>query len=369
VHTKVYLPPEIYLFYVAREDAPIKKRGKKMVINVQLILLAFGAVLAFLLTIALGRKGLENIEYFKKHTAIPLVVTIIAGVLIATAVMAAGNTDVRNWLTSPLAAPAAPSGGPTKTVLVGNVGEVLASVNDALKLPTTPLVENVFVSLQQPLVGGATWNSVADDTTGSNGSVMIDVTGVTSGSVYVTSGGTGYYSNYTTTTIPGPQVIPTTSATVNLVKVGTLSVTLDTDNSYARLTGPTTITIDNGQTAIFTLKITTSVVWTAIKDLQLVEIQGAAYTTSGAVISPAVTQSGGTTVSGSGDPTLTSAVTGGWGFGGNLVFGQTIKITYTITTSGAKGLIATINLNDLNGSTGYLGETGIAATSLTVTSV
>jgi hypothetical protein len=62
-------------------------------------------------------------------------------------------------------------------------------------------------------------------------------------------------------------------------------------------------------------------------------------------------------------------MTGGWNFAGDLPFGKTLRIRFTISkTASATGReLFRVSLDDLLGLKGYVNETGISETVLTFT--
>jgi len=259
---------------------------------------------------------------------------------------------------------------PGEQIMSEKEGYVLASVSDKYQQPTTLLADaNVYVSLTQP-VANDSWIYYAQDNTSSTGSVMITLPGVTSGTVWVTAYKTGYYSDFVTTQVPGAQVAPTPDlvAGVQLTAVGSLSIT-QYDNSNASLSG-TTITVDNDATSAYiTLDIVCENVWKAVRDLRLLAIRGSYWTTNSVSLAPVIISDADMTPVTIDDPTLTNSTTGGYDLPGDLEFGKTLRIRFTISKSAsATGQeLFRISLNDLGGLKGYVGETGISETTLTFT--
>jgi hypothetical protein len=320
---------------------------------------AIGAVTYILVDRLFERKGHKDLAFLG---------SFVTAIAIGAIFVVATVPELRSYITGPVAAPAA--AGPTVITQVGNKGYVPVSVSDLLKIPATNIAgAEVYVSTSQP-VAGASWIAAAQDNTGSNGSVTVTVPGVSSGLVYVTAYKPGFYSEFGTAIIPGPEILPSTATSIKLENVGDWSVTV-TDNSNAVFDGENIIeNSKTSTTSYFTLNIATSEAFSALKNIRLQEIRGDAYSTLGAVISPIVLKDGECLPSIQGDPTLTSASVGGYDFSGNLNYGQLIQVKFIVTVASAgTGTIARISLNDLLGSTGYLNETGVAEKLLYIKSV
>jgi hypothetical protein len=264
---------------------------------------------------------------------------------------------------------------PPEYTVAERMGYVIASVEDAYRIPRT-LLENasVYVSVTQP-VAGSPWVAVAAGRTGASGSTMIQVPGVTSGMVYVTGYIENYYAASVATTIPGAQVMPSPAqiASIRLPAIGTLSITVSENSSnitYDPSTGYITENTTMATSGYFTLTLATSGAFTALRNLRLLEVRGDAFDTLGAAIAPVVVRDGGTSPSASGDPTLSSAISGGWDFVGDLQYGQMIQIRYTVAVASAgQGTIARIHIDDLLGALGLAGEPGIEETVLYIRAV
>jgi len=259
---------------------------------------------------------------------------------------------------------------PVEQIQSEKIGYVLASVEDKYQVPTTLLSDAlVYVSLEEPEANDS-WVAVAQDNTGSTGSVLVEVPGVTSGTVYVTAWKSGYYSDFTTTTVPGAQEMPTSDlmANIELTRIGSISVTMY-DNSNAYLSG-NTIRVDNDATSAYiTLDIVCDNVWMAIKDLKLLGIRGSAWSTRNVSLAPVIISDADLEADEVGDPTLTNSTTGGWEFPGDLEFGKTLRIRFTISKDAGPTSeeLFRVSLDDLLGLKGYVGETGISETTLTFT--
>lgn len=265
----------------------------------------------------------------------------------------------------------APQVGPVvEQITSEKKGYVLASVRDTYKIPTTLLSNaTVYVSTLQP-VANDSWIAVAQDNTGSTGSVLVEVPGVTSGTVYVTAYKSGYYSDYVTTTITGAQEMPSSNliANVPLTKIGSLLVT-QYDNSNAYLSG-TTVYVDNDATSAYiTLDITCENVWSAIRDLRMLAIRGSAWSSLSVSMAPVIISDADLSATSIDDPTLTNSTTGGYDFPGDLQFGKTLRVRFTISkTASATGQeLFRVSFNDLGGLEGYVGETGISEKTLSFT--
>jgi len=327
------------------------------------VLGGMGGVVAFqLIRRVLPKRG-------ERGSDVAFVGNLVASIAIAALIVCAiPGTAFHEYLWP---APAAvPPGVPVVQITVGQKGYVLATVEDEYKIPRTLISgADVYVSTQQP-VPRAAWIANAKDNTSSAGSVQVTVQGVTSGLVYVTAYKAGYYSDYATTTVPGPET-PSVPAAVKLENVGSWSVSVTENSTNLTFDGENIVeNTTTSTTGYFTLNIATSGAFTALKDIQLLEIRGDAYTARGAAIAPVVLKDGGTIVSVIGDPTLSSAATGGYNFTGNLSYGQVIQIKVTVSVSSAgTGTLARIDLDDLLGSAGYLNETGVVLKTLYIKAV
>lgn len=253
-------------------------------------------------------------------------------------------------------------------------GYVLASVRNTYKVPTTLIADaTVYISLAQP-VANDSWVAVAQDNTESTGSVLVTVSGVTSGTVYVTAYKAGYYSDYVATTVPGAQEMPTANliANVPLTQTGTLLIT-QYDNSHAMFDGISVIGVDNAATSAYiTLDFTCENVWMALKDIRMLGIRGAYWSTLTVSMSPVVISDADLVAVTINDPTLTNSTTGGYDFPGDLQYARTLRIRFTISKSASAGTDASVDeelfrvsLDDLGGLKGYVGESGVTETTLT----
>lgn len=258
---------------------------------------------------------------------------------------------------------AAPPTGPIVTPPTAQAeGYVLASVKDTYKIPTDLLSSALVYVSQSVPVANDSWIAIAQENTSSAGSVLVEVPGVTSGTVYVTGYKSGYYSDYVATTIPGAQVMPSASQTAALTvsKIGDLEIS-QYDNNNCFLSGAY-IYVDNDATSAYiTLDINVENVYCAIKDIRILEVRGDDFSTTNDSIAPVIISNGGLAVSTFGDPTLTNATTGGWDLLGELQFGNTLRVKWTIatTTTQENQTLARISTDDLGGLEGYLGESGI----------
>lgn len=338
-----------------------------MEITVWTILMGFvGLGLASAAYIGLGRIFPSGKE---RGSDAAFVVKLVSGIGIFALVCVATIPEFREYITGPAAA--APPGVPVDQITVGRTGYVLASVEDELTIPRT-LIDNatIYVSTQQP-VPRAAWTAVATDTTDASGSVVVTVRGLTSGMAYVTAYKSDYYSEFTTTVIPGPEVLPTTPALIRLKKVGGWEISIT--NESANITFDGENLVENSTTATsgyFTLNIAPDTAFTALKNIRWLEIKGDDFATLGATIVPTILNNGGTLPSITGDTTLSTAAVANIDFSGDLLYGQVIQVKVTVSVSAAStGTIARISLDDLLGSTGYLNETGAAETVLYIKAV
>lgn len=261
---------------------------------------------------------------------------------------------------------------PGEQVTAYREGYVLAAVEDEYKVPKTVISgSTVYVSASQPVVGEA-WPALGTENTDSSGSALVAVKGVTSGTVYVTAGATGYYPDITTTSIPGAQVVnPALTANIRLSKVGTFkwstvdrsdNVTPNPDNIEENLT--------ESLSHYFTLCIYTEDAYTALEDLRIMLIRGDDWSTLGASVAPVVVDAAGCSITTTGDTTLSSQVTGSFLVNGDVTYGETLKIKFTTAcTSAADGTIAKIYIDDLNGSKDVLGGSGITENVISITAV
>lgn len=261
---------------------------------------------------------------------------------------------------------------PPEQITTEKKGYVIATVQDKYKIPSTMIsAATVYVSQSEPISGGA-WTTIVSDNTGSTGSVTLTVQGVISGNVYVTAGKTGYYPDYAMTSIPGAQVLDEAyAADLQPVKTGTLSWSL-TDNSNAVKQGTENIleNVTTSASAYFTLRIYTDNAYMALQNIRILVVRGDTWSSLGASMAPVVLDAAGTSVSTSGDVTLTSEVSGQFSFVGDLTYGRMLEIKITTsTTSAVDGTLCKIYIDDLMGTKDILGGTGFSETVITIRTV
>ena len=276
---------------------------------------------------------------------------LVAGMLVAPLGEALG---IRRPAPTPTPAP---SPGP----IVSNEGYVMAVVNNAI---TKEAIEGAKVSvlLSKP-TAGESYLSVASDETDANGTCFFRLPGLTTGTVYVMGEMEGYYSDVTSTTIPGAQVYPQESlwAKLSLAEIGTLDGSMENRTPNIALVEDT-IFVDFSSTdeQEFVLTIRTTVPNTALKDLKIDMMRLPGW--SGNVVSwdVSVSDAGGlsTSVSGDLDTSVTQSITGT----GLLKYGKTLKLTVKITLD--EGVedgtqLAYLSVDDLLGGKGYAGEEGV----------
>jgi len=256
-----------------------------------------------------------------------------------------------------------------------NVGYVFALVTDKYAYPET-YIENasVGVSLQAPTPGGL-FVPVAEGTTGANGTVLLQVSGLTSGQVYVMAQKSGYYSDVTSTVIPGAQVYPPESlwAKIKLARIGSLQIDVENraGNTYNAVTKQITENLTTAKTQEFIIEFSVPEVYTCVRNLQVVFIRGSDWATlQASPIVVSVVESGGLSVNTTGDISLNRDVSAYMTFSGDLTSEKTIKIKIRTSTATADtGELLRIVVNDLNGGVGYAGETGIPAVQMKVLTV
>lgn len=348
---------------------PSKKGGKK--VNLTVVdgaVIVISAVIAILSAALLGDQIKKRTKWGAMTKTLAQVGTAASVLIIGVAFFAPSIASAVGLITP--AAEAPPVGPVVEQIQAAKQGYVLASVKNAYQMPTTLLADaTVYVSLTQPVANNS-WIAVAQDNTASTGSVLVTVQGVTSGTVYVTAYKSGYYSDFVATTIPGAQEMPTAAliANVPLVQTGSLLVT-QYDNSSASYSAGT-ITVDNdAESAYITLDFTCENVWMALKDLRMLGIRGTYWTTNAVVMAPVIISDADLTAVTISDPTMTNSTTGGYDLPGNLTFGKTLRIRFTISkTASVTGQeLFRVSLDDLTGLKGYVGETGISETVLTFT--
>jgi len=316
-------------------------------------------------------KRLEG-EPFPSGTGRTLVSVLIAGMVIVAVSAFIPQTYGIFWEAPPEAAAVGPV-VPGEIITPEKIGYVVANVNDAYKIPTTAIEDaEVHVSLDMPTSEGA-WLSLVSENTASNGSCLLEVPGVTSGQVYVAAQKSGYYPAFTTTVIPGAQIIsPSLSASIELAKIGSLKISL-TDNSNASFDESTLTITENVSTstsAYFTLNIYTENAYTALRDLRIMLMRGDDWDTLDATIAPVVLDAAETSISTTGDVTLTSEVTGAYHCTGDVTYGEILQIKITTAVGSASaGTMFKIYIDDLDGSKDIFGGTGISENVITVKTV
>lgn len=332
------------------------------------ILVAFSVLIAILAAAFITRKAKEELKIGRMVEGITAVVVFVAvgmicsGLLVAPIGMAIG-----------LRAP--PEDEPPVGPEVQNVGYVQAVVADALKIPETAIQDaRIQVTLEEPEKAKAIID-VAEENSDTDGSALISVDGVTSGTVWVVASKSGYYADVESTSIPGAQVYPTSNlwARPELAKIGTLS--LDISDNTAEWDSTTNTITENLTTSTahyFTLELTVTAAYEALRDMQLAFIRGSDWENLG--VSPlvvTVADDADTNIGTVGDITLSVDISAELNAIGDLDYAVTLKIKVkTNTTYAFTGKeVLRITINDLEGGTGYAGVTGISATEIKVVTV
>ncbi len=258
---------------------------------------------------------------------------------------------------------------------VQNVGYVQVVVIDQYKIPETAIQSaRIQVTLSEPEKAKAIID-VAEDNSNTDGSALISVDGITSGTVWVVASKSGYYADVESTSIPGAQVYPTSNlwAEPELAKVGTLSLTV-TDNTAVWDSTTNTIT-ENLTTSLahyWTLNLTVTTSYEALRDMQLAFIRGSDWENLG--VSPivvSVVDDADTSIATVGDITLSVDISAELNAIGDLDYSVTLKIkvktnaTYAFTGKEVLRIV----INDIEGGVGYAGVTGISAVEIKVQTV
>lgn len=329
------------------------------------ILLAFSMLLAILAAAFIVRKAKEELKIGRMVQGITGIIVFVAvglicsGLLVAPIGMAIG-----------LRAPpeVAPPVGPE----VQNVGYAQAVVTDQYMIPTTPIQDAIVqATLQTPMPGQAIIE-VTSENSNTDGSALLKLDGVTSGAIWVVAHKSGYYTDVEQTSIPGAQVYPSEAlwATPELAKIGTLSLDIS-DNSAEWDSSTNTITenLTTTNAHYFTIELTVSAAYEALRDMQVAFIRGSDWDNLGA--SPlvvTVVDDAGTAIGTVGDITLSADISADLNAVGDLDYSVVLKIkvrTNTAHDSGDKELLR-IMINDLGAGVGYAGDVGIDPTEIRV---
>lgn len=359
------IPPHYHVFLE-------QKGGKKVIEQLSItdwLLVAFSVFIAVMVSAWLFQR-IEK-EPFKAGLGIRSIVGVISFIgigLIVSGLLVAPIGQAVGLRAPPAVAPPV---GPE----IQNKGYVQAVVTDQYKIPETAIQNAVVqVTLKQP-TAGAVIIDIASENTDTDGSALLSLEGVTSGTVWAIANKSGYYADVESTSVPGAQVYPDESlwAELTLAKVGTLSLSVS-DNTAVWDSATNTITenLTTSTAHYFTLELTVTAAYEALRDMQLAFIRGSDWENLG--VSPlvvTVADDADTSIETVGDITLSEDISAELNAVGDLDYSVTLKIKVKTNTTYAfdSKEVLRITINDLEGGTGYAGVTGITATEIKVATV
>jgi len=335
----------------------------------QWILVVFSAIIAFIaakwIVDVLKRAGAGRLS----QALIGFVSFIAVGMVISSVLIPPIGMALGLIAPPPPPVPVAPE--------VKNVGYVQAVVYDQYKIPKTAIKDAIVqVTLKRPVPGEAIIE-IASENTNADGSALLELEGVTSGTVYVIAQKSGYYAAVDQTTVPGAQVYPAEAlwAMPELAKIGTLDLKV-TDLSSGATWDAATKTITENLTVskahYFTLQLTVTAAYEALRDMQLGFIRGSDWENLGAApLVVTVIDDADTTIETVGDITLSKDISAKLNAVGDLTYAVILKVQVKTNTTYAfsgKELLR-IGLNDLLGAVGFAGEAGISAVEIRVKTV
>ncbi|GAI34080.1 unnamed protein product, partial [marine sediment metagenome] len=213
---------------------------------------------------------------------------------------------------------------------VQNIGYVQVVVTDQYRIPETSVQDAIVqVTLEEPEPAKAIIEVKGGlENTNTDGSAILGLEGVTSGTVWVVAHKSGYYADVESTAVPGAQVYPTSNlwARPELAKIGTLSLSVS-DNTA--VWDSTTNTITENLTAstahYFTIELTVTAAYEALRDVQLAVIRGSDWENLG--VSPlvvTVSDDADTSIETVGDITLSEDISAELNAVGDLDYSVTL---------------------------------------------
>lgn len=331
------------------------------------ILVAFSVLVAILAAAFITRKAKEELKIGRMVQGITGVVVFVAVGMICSGLLVAP-------IGLALGIRAPPEFEPPVGPEVQNVGYAQAVVTDQYRIPTTP-IQNAIVqaTLQRPMPGMAIIE-VTSENSNTDGSALLKLDGVTSGTIWVIAHKPLYYSDVEETSIPGAQVYPSEAlwAMPELAKIGTLSLDvtdLSTGATWDSATNTITENLTTSTAHYFTIELTVTAAYEALRDMQVTSIRGSDWENLGA--SPlvvTVADDADTVINTVGDITLSADISADLNAVGDLDYSVVLKIKVKTNTAYAfdgKELLR-ITINDLGAGIGYAGDIGISATEIRV---
>lgn len=261
---------------------------------------------------------------------------------------------------------------PQPTITVEDTGIVAGSVAKLYAIPAEYVQDAIVsVSLSEPQ-RNVSWRKIVSDNTNSDGTFMIQVPHITSGTVWISADKENYYPAKQSTTIPGASIYPPESlwVTPDLTETGVIAWSI-TENSTGCTVSGTTITenVTTSTSHYFDLELTVTDPETAIRDLELLEIRGGDWDNLGASVSVYVKEMpsylSARTV---GDVTLVDSYTSEIQVVGEHQWGDTITLHFTLSVQNANDAKdhLVIHLDDLLGAKDFNDGTGASEIILTI---
>jgi len=330
------------------------------------ILLAFSMVLGFIGASFVAKKAAELGAGKAVQTIVAVISFFAIGMVLAGLLVAPIGYVLGLRVPPPKPVPVMPE--------IQNVGFVQAVVTDQYKVPKTAIQDAIVqATLSRPEPGRAIIE-IASENTNADGSALLKLEGVTSGTVWVVAQKSGYYSAVGSTSVPGAQIYPVEALWVKpeLAKIGTLSLNVTNLSSGATWDSATKTITENLTTSkahYFTIELTVTAAYEALRDMQISPIRGSDWENLGAApLVVTVIDDADTTIETIGDITLSKDISAKLNARGDLTYAVILKIQIKTNVAYAfsgKELLR-ITINDLLGSVGYAGEAGISATEIRV---
>jgi len=206
------------------------------------------------------------------------------------------------------------------------------------------------------------------ENTDSSGATTIKVDGVYPGTdAWISGTKSGYYPDKQAVSLA--ETISGASASLELENIGVLNIKVMNAEPADNITlSGSTVQLDQGAGPFsFDLVLETSEYESVLRDLQVDQEQGAAWSSISADITAEVTMAEGVDTSlVSGDPNLIDSDEAVWNFAGDLEHLKDIRIHYEVTNVSATGELVSMSINDLLDGEAIHGVTGISENTPTI---
>jgi len=334
------------------------------------ILFVLAIIISLVIAVAFTKYAAEKLRLPNAVKGIVGVITFLGIGMIVSSLLVAPIGEVTGLRVPP------PPPPPVEPI-PERVGYALAIVTDQYKLPETA-IENAEVqaTILRP-EPGAPIVEVVSGKTDADGTVFLKLPGITSGTVYLVASKSGYYSAVGETVIPGAEVYPDPALweRIQLAKIGELSLSvtdLSTGASWDAATKTITENLTTSKVHWFTIELTVKAAYEALRDMQLLFIQGGDWENLGATPMVVTTvDAAGTRIEEVGDLTLATQISAKLNAHGDLTHARVLRIkiqTGTTYAFGNKELLRIV-IDDLLGGVGFVGETGIGSVEIKVKTV